>query len=84
MRLCFSTDRLTEDAISIAMATKDNLTHQKNTFGGITSKMNAITCIQIFCTHNIIISDMWRHILYTIEWRLSWKLSGGCLLESPL
>lgn len=46
----YSTDRLTEDAISIAMATKDNLTHQRSTFGGVTSKMNALACI-----HNSII-----------------------------
>lgn len=38
-----STDRLTEDAISIAIATKENLSHQRSMFGGITSKVGDVT-----------------------------------------
>lgn len=42
-----STDKLTEDAISIAMSTKENLIHQKHHFTGIMSKVNDITSILI-------------------------------------
>jgi len=39
------TDRLADDAISIAIATKENLSHQRNMFTGVTSRMNAVTSI---------------------------------------
>ena len=43
----YSTDRLTEDAISIAVATKENLSNQRSVFSGTTGRMQAIASILI-------------------------------------
>ena len=40
-----SSERMVDDAISIAMATKENLTGQRHMFMGVTSKMQNITRI---------------------------------------
>lgn len=44
-----SSERMVDDAISIAMATKENLTGQRNMFKGVTSKMQNITRILSTC-----------------------------------
>ncbi|XP_064392385.1 Golgi SNAP receptor complex member 1-like [Halichondria panicea] len=36
-------ERLADEAISIAMSTKENLSHQRNVFAGVTNKVSSIT-----------------------------------------
>eukprot|EP00118_Oscarella_pearsei_P004023 m.16703 g.16703 ORF g.16703 m.16703 type:complete len:244 (+) comp27074_c0_seq2:479-1210(+) len=38
-----NSDRLTDEAISVAMATKENLTSQRGVFGGVNSRMSTLT-----------------------------------------
>jgi hypothetical protein len=40
-----SSDRLTDEAISIAIATKENLSHQRGMFSGAAGRMGAVACI---------------------------------------
>ena len=42
---CYSSDRLADEAISIAIATKENLSHQRGMFSGAAGRMGAVACI---------------------------------------
>ena len=41
----YSSDRLADEAISIAIATKENLSHQRGMFSGAAGRMGAVACI---------------------------------------
>lgn len=49
-----SSERMVDDAISIAVATKENLTGQRTMFKGVTSRMQNITRIlpHLACYHD--------------------------------